>query len=62
MTDKIRKAVDSSKCCGVVMLNFEKVFDTVETTQLYCKLKAIGFDEKSLRWVQSYLYDRSQIV
>ncbi len=44
------------------MLDFQKAFDTLDHTILLYKLMAVGFNEKSLRWVQSYLDDRSQRV
>ncbi len=62
MTDKIRKEVDNGKFCGMVMLDLQKAFDTVDHNILLYKLKAVGFDKNSLRWVQSYLDDRCQRV
>ncbi len=44
------------------MLDFQKGFDTVDHTILLYKLKTVGFDEKSLSWVQIYVDDRSQRV
>lgn len=60
MTDKIRKAGDNVKFCGMVMLELQKAFNTVDHTILL--YKAVGFDEKYLKWVQSYLDDRNQRV
>ncbi len=54
LTYRIRKAVYVGKFCGMVMLDLQKAFDTVDHTILLYKLKAVGFDEKSLSWVQIY--------
>ncbi len=62
MTDKMRKEVDNGKFCGMVMLDLQKAFDTVDHNILLYKLKAVGFDKNSLRWVKSYLDDRCQRV
>lgn len=53
MTDRIRKAVDSGKFCGVVLLDFQKAFNAVDHSLLLYKLKAIGFDGKTTGWVYS---------
>lgn len=62
LTDSIRKAVDKGDFCGMVMLDLQKAFDTIDHEILIYKLKAIGFDKNSLKWVQSYLKDRKQQV
>ena len=40
----------------------QKAFDTVNHTILLAKLRALGFNNTSLQWVQSYLEGREQVV
>ena len=62
MTDYIRREVDVGKYCGMVMLDLQKAFDTVNHHILLNKLRAIGFDSSSVNWVRSYLEGREQVV
>ena len=50
------------KYCGMVMLNLQKMFDTVNYDILLIKLRALGFNNSSLQWVRFYLADREQVV
>ena len=60
--DRIKHEVDSGKYCGMVMLDLQKAFDTVNHDIMIDKLKAIGFDGTSVSWMQSYLEGRVQMV
>ncbi|KAI4790092.1 hypothetical protein KUCAC02_034835, partial [Chaenocephalus aceratus] len=60
--DHIKQEVDEGKYCGMVMLDLQKAFDTVNHPILIDKLKAIGFDKLSVSWMQSYLEGREQMV
>ncbi len=62
LTDHIRREVDKGYFCGMVMLDLQKAFDTVDHGILICKLKAIGFNDLAVNWVSSYLRDRKQVV
>ncbi len=62
LTDHIRKEVDKGYFCGMVMLDLQKAFDTGDHGILVCKLKAIGFNDLTVRWVSSYQKDRKQVV
>ena len=46
----------------MVILDLQNVFDTVKHTILLAKLRAFGFNNSSLQWVQSYLEGREQVV
>ena len=62
LTDLIKREVDNGKYCGMVMLDLQKAFDTVNHQILLYKLKAMGFKREALALIQSYLSDRSQMV
>ena len=62
LTDLIRNEVDTGKFCGMVLLDLQKAFDTVDHSILIIKLKAMGFGEVALRWIRSYLSNRVQMV
>ena len=48
--------------CGVVLLDLSAAFDLVDSDLLLQKLKAYGFDDDALLWVQSYMTNRYQAV
>ena len=54
--------MDKSYFTGMVLLDLQKVFDTVDHGVLLMKLEAIGRDADGLRWLRSYLSDRTQLV
>ncbi len=62
LTDKIKKEIDQGKLCGIVMLNLQKSFDTVDHYILIFKLRTLSFNNMALKWIESYLSDRLQRV
>ena len=46
---------------GMVMLDLQKAFDTVDHVILMSKLKCMGFNEITMKWFKSYLTGRSQV-
>lgn len=46
----------------MVMLDLQKVFDTVDHEILLIKLRAMGFNNLAVKWVSSYLQGRKQMV
>ena len=45
---------------GVVFIDLQKAFDTIDHSILVRKLCNYGIDQTSLRWFRSYLSDRTQ--
>ena len=62
LNDRIKHEVDLGRYCGMVMLDLQKAFDTVNHPILIDKLKAIGFDSTAASWMRSYLEGREQMV
>ncbi len=62
LTDLIRTEIDDGKYCGMVLLDLQKAFDTVNFSILLFKLKALGFNSASIQRVRSYLEGRRQVV
>ena len=60
LTDQIRFDIDKRNYTGMVMIDLQKAFDTVDHDILLNKLKAIGLDDLSTPWFSSYLKNRFQ--
>ena len=59
ITEKIKQVLDTEKFAFGVLLDFEKVFDTVNYTILTAKLNHYGIRGITLDWFQSYLKNRN---
>ena len=62
LCDYIRIERDKGNYTGMVLLDLQKAFDTVNHEILLSKLSAIGADEGALKWFRSYLSGRSQVT
>jgi hypothetical protein len=62
LTDYIRFQMDKGHFVGMVLLDLQKAFDTVNHSILLMKLKCIGLSDPSIRWFTSYLSERRQLV
>ena len=62
LTDYIRTEIDNGKYCGMVLLDLQKAFDTVDHDILLYKLKAMGMSKLCVKWMSSYLVNRKQVV
>lgn len=60
--DKIRNNMDKGLYTGMVLIDLQKAFDTVDHHILDKKMKAVGFCQNSVKWFNSYLTDRKQFV
>ncbi|CAM4623698.1 unnamed protein product [Caretta caretta] len=60
--DEITGSVDEGKAVDVLFLDFSKAFDTVSHSILVSKLRKYGLDERTIRWVESWLDCRAQRV
>ena len=51
LTDYIKCEIDQGNYCGMVMLDLQKAFDTVNHDILLFKLKALGFNTAVVNWM-----------
>ena len=62
LTDKILKGFDESLLTGMMLIDLQKAFDTIDHEILLQKLKAIKFSESTIKWFKSYLSERIFLV
>ena len=62
VTDNIYEALENSELTFLVLLDYSKAFDCANHRLIIAKLKAAGFKNEALQWVNSYLSGRSQKV
>ena len=54
--------MDNGLYTGMVMIDLQKAFDTVNHSLLSDKLQALGLNNVSVSWFDSYLTNRTQKV
>ena len=62
LSDRIKFSMDNGLYTGMVMIDLQKAFDTVNHTIMSDKLGAFGCDDGSVNWFNSYLSNRSQFI
>ena len=62
LIDLWKKSVDKNKAFGILLTDLSKAFDCVNHTLLIAKFAAYGLDEISLKFLLSYLKNRTQKV
>ena len=62
MNDKILKGFDDSLVTGMILIDLQKAFDTINHDILLKKLSIIGFSDHTVKWFQSYLSNRKFTV
>ena len=60
--DNIYEGFTRGEDTDSIYLDYAKAFDKVDLKLLINKLKRYGFHEKLIRWVESFLSDREQVV
>lgn len=60
--DFINSAIEEGSQVDAVYTDFKKTFDSVDYTLLLCKLRAFGIDGSMLKWLSSFITNRSQVV
>ena len=62
LSDHVRTELDKGNYSGMLLLDLEKAFDTVNHNILVGKLKAVGLNSSVVSWFSSYLSERKQLV
>lgn len=57
-----KEAMESNKITVAVFLDFKRAFETLDRNILLEKLKAYGIHGSAIKWFQSYLEGRKQVV
>ena len=58
LTDKILKGFDEGLLTGMILIDLQKAFDTINHEILLKKLEAVSFSDQCIRWIRSYLCER----
>ena len=59
LNDKILKGFDKGLITGMMLIDLQKAFDTINHEILLGTVHVIGFSEKAVAWFKSYLSDRA---
>ena len=62
LNDKILKGFDKGVVTGMIAIDLQKAFDTIDHEILLNKMSFIGFSEKVINWFRSYLAHRKFYV
>ena len=58
VTDKITKGFDSGLLTGMILIDLQKAFDTIDHNILLLKKPSLGFSREVIDWYKSYLSSR----
>ena len=62
LTDYIQLEMDKGNYVGMILLDLQKAFDTVNHDILLGKMKPMGCSNSAVKWFRSYLSDRKQLI
>ncbi len=62
LVEKLKSALDRSKCGGALLMDLSKAFDCIPHDLMIAKLKAYGMSNQSLAFMYSYLHNCKQRV
>ena len=62
LNDKILQGFDVGKLTGMILIDLQKAFDTIDHEILLMKLECLGFSKSSINWYKSYLENRKFLV
>lgn len=62
LNDKILSGIDQGMLTGMILIDLQKAFDTVDYDIFFTKLHLLGFSQSTILWYKSYLMNRSFLV
>ena len=62
LSDKILQGFENGKFTGMIMIDLQKAFDTIDHNIFLDKLAYLDFNKSTILWFKSYLQDRSFTV
>ena len=62
LTNKVQQGFDRGMLTGMVLIDLQKAFDTIDHQILLKKMKYIGFSTSTIEWFRSYLQNRTFLV
>ena len=62
LTDSILKGFDTGMCTGMILIDLQKAFDTIDHKLLLQKMLYLGFSTNVTNWFESYLSNRTFVV
>ena len=58
LTDKITTGFKNGLCTQMILIDLQKVFDSIDHRILLKKMKYFGISKSTIAWFNSYLYER----
>ena len=62
LTGMILNGAENGKHTGMILIDLQKAFDTLDHKILLAKLRCIGFSGKTIKWFHSFLTNRAILV
>ena len=62
LSNKALKGFEDGNLTGMILIDLQKAFDTIDHEILLLKMNYLGFDKSTINWFRSYLADRTFIV
>ena len=62
LNDKILQGFDKGMLTGMILIDLQKAFDTINHQLFLEKLSILGFDTSTIAWYKSYLENRTFLV
>ena len=62
LSNKIQNSTEEGKFTGMILIDLQKAFDTIDHEILLLKMKYLGFAESTINWFRSYLEERTFLV
>ena len=59
LSDKILTGFDSGLHTGMILIDLQKAFDTIDHDILFQKMSFLGFSSQTINWFKSYLTNRT---